>query len=312
MANPKEKHNNSANTPGANTPGTLQLPVLVRVFLHVFVSVLVFAALVGCIGEVEGRSIQATKSYVETLEGTTASFEMVPVPAGAMPDSTGAPAIPTSGFWLSATEIPWDVYDVYVFGLDKTAEATAGSAAAAAAADAVAKPSKPYVLPGDAFGHAGFPALGMTARAAEHFVEWLSAKTGRAYRLLTEAEWEYACGLATAEAALDDAAWHKGNADGSTHPVGEKAGGLEIHDMLGNASEWVRGRDGQPVVKGGSYRDAPAEVTCKARRVQTKAWNMTDPQLPKSTWWLSDGHFVTMRVARGDCFVADPSDCSSQ
>src|SRR5690606_8434108 len=106
-------------------------------------------------------------------------------------------------FWISATEVPWDVYDVYVFGLDESA--------ATPDADAVIKPSKPYVLPGDSFGHAGFPALGMTPRAAEHFVEWLSAKTGHPYRLLTEAEWEHACGLATASAAAldDDMAWHK-------------------------------------------------------------------------------------------------------
>src|SRR5690606_5898353 len=150
---------------------------------------------------------------------------------------------------------------------------------------------------------AGFPALGMTPRAAEHFVEWLSAKTGHPYRLLTEAEWEHACGLATASAAAldDDMAWHKGNADGRTHPVGKKPDStnapLPISDMLGNAAEWVQTNDGQYVVKGGSYRDEPTAVTCQARRVQTKAWNMTDPQLPKSPWWLSDAPFVTLRIA---------------
>jgi formylglycine-generating enzyme required for sulfatase activity len=267
-------------------------------------------------GEVDGKSVQVVEdiveasdplipkprpgSYLESLSGTTVSFEMVPVPAGMMPDSTGTPTIRTPGFWISSTEVPWDVYDVYVFGLD--------GAAGPAAADAVAKPSKPYVLPGDSFGHAGLPALGMTARAADHFVEWLSAKTGHPYRILTEAEWEYACGLATGSdvingeivdaEALSAIAWHAGNGDNRTHAVGEKVGGLGIHDLLGNASEWVHGRDGRPVVKGGSYRDEPSTVTCEARRLQTKAWNMTDPQLPKSPWWLSDGPFVALRIAR--------------
>lgn len=240
--------------------------------------------------------------YTEHLTGTTVSFEMVPVPSGMMQDSTGATTLPTPGFWISSTEITWDVYDVYVFALDGNA--------GPAAADAVAKPSKPYVLPGDDFGHAGMPALGMTSRAAERFVEWLSAKTGKSYRILNEDEWEYACALSTGgiltgdrdEAAnerLDVIAWHRGNGGDGTHPVGSReAGELGLYDILGNAAEWVYGRDDQPVVKGGSYLDRPARVGCDARRPYSRSWQMTDPQIPKSPWWLSDGPFLSLRIAR--------------
>ncbi len=240
--------------------------------------------------DMEANTFNADR-YVEQIGGTTVSFEMVPVPAGMMTDSTGEATIATPGFWISATEVTWDLYDVFVFGLDGTS--------GPAAADAVAKPSKPYVLPGDDYGHAGMPALGMRARASEKFAEWLSAKTGQPYRIPTEAEWEYACSLTTEPGDLERYAWYRSNSDRATQPVGTKDGGsLGAFDMLGNAAEWVIGRDGSPVVKGGSHMDRASRVGCEARRSYNKNWQMTDPQIPKSPWWLSDAPFVGIRLVR--------------
>lgn len=239
--------------------------------------------------DVEANALTA-EPYVEQIGGTTVSFEMVPVPAGMMADSTGEATLPTPGFWISATEVTWDLYDVFVFGLDGTS--------GPAAADAVAKPSKPYVLPGDDYGHAGMPALGMRFRATEKFAEWLSAKTGRQYRVPTEAEWEYACTLSATE-NLDEVAWYRSNSDGATHPVGSKGeGAIGVFDLLGNAAEWVIGRDSVSVVKGGSHMDRESRVNCETRRTYNKNWQMTDPQIPKSPWWLSDAPFVGIRLIR--------------
>jgi formylglycine-generating enzyme required for sulfatase activity len=232
--------------------------------------------------------------YVETIPGTLVSFEMMPVPAGTVQMDTpaGARTVEVGAFWIAKTEVTWDLYDVFVYGLDRVA--------AGDGADAVSRPTKPYVLPGEQFGHEGMPALGMTFHAAHEFARWLSARTGHSYRVPTEAEWEHACRLGLTESAAGaPRAWHAGNAGDRTHAAGTSAPDARgVHDLLGNVAEWVRGFDADSVVKGGAFEDAPEAVTCGVRRRQTSAWNATDPQLPKSRWWLPDAPFVGLRLVR--------------
>ena len=81
------------------------------------------------------------------------------------------------------------------------------------------------------------------------FLDKLNALTGKAFRLPTEAEWEYAARGGTQTSffwsddpsfkLLDEYAWHKGNSDKMTHPVGQKKpNAYGLYDTSGNVTEW--------------------------------------------------------------------------
>lgn len=234
-----------------------------------------------------------TLRFVETIPGTSVQFEMVPLPAGTI--SLNKTAVEIKPLWIGKTEVTWDEYDIYAFRLDTNENQKIGEL------DAVARPTKPYGAPDRGFGHRGYPALSMTFHAAQEYCQWLSKKTGKKYRLPTEAEWEYACRAGTAEklarADLEKSAWFWDNAEDKTHPVATKQpNAWNLYDMLGNAAEWVVGNDGNPLVAGGSFKSKSEQLSCEIRALQVPAWNMTDPQMPKSKWWLSDATFVGFRI----------------
>lgn len=234
------------------------------------------------------------------------TLELVRIPGGRYVDPEPAPGAPAEHeiqpFYLATTEIPWELFDLYFFELDEHPDR------AAQGADAIARPSKPYVPPDRGFGHEGHPAIGITFNSAEHFCRWLAARTGRAFRLPTEAEFEHACRLAAAGAdpsSID--LWSEENADFKPHAVATlKSDALGLHDLRGNVQEWAIASDGEPVTKGGSYRQPRAEITCQWREVYDRAWQRADPQIPKSRWWLSDGPFVGFRVVMDP--PADPTN----
>ena len=282
---------------------------------------------------------------VEKARGLTRPGEVAPRGARAPQDgdrvSLALPRTTVSidfvrvgGLWWSTTEVTWDAYDVLVFGLDRTdAPAPAGPDAGAPngangganeevrGPDAVLRPTKPHMVTDRGWGHAGYPALSMSAHAAAAFCEWLSATTGARARLPTEAEWEavalagapraadgtappWACG--EDPACLDTTAWTRTNSERKTHPVGRLApSAAGLFDLHGNVAEWVDGRDGSPVLKGGCYRDASKDCRIDARKPPVAAWNQSDPNLPKSVWWLADAPFAGFRIVCED--VPTPS-----
>jgi formylglycine-generating enzyme required for sulfatase activity len=98
------------------------------------------------------------------------------------------------------------------------------------------------------------PVVGVSWNDAAAFCQWLSRKEGKAYRLPTEAEWEYACRAGTTarwsfgndETSLAQYGWFDGNFSGSSHPVGQKgASAWGLHDVHGNVWEWCADRFGQ-------------------------------------------------------------------
>lgn len=233
------------------------------------------------------------KASRESIPGTVVTFEMVQVPGGTV--TVDGKAVKVEPFAIGRTEVTWDMYDVFALGLDAKGDQRPGP-------DAVARPSQPYGAPDHGWGHAGYPVISVTRSAALAFADWLARKTGRSYRLPTEAEWSHVAQLGAGGAALaasqrDEIAWHRGNAGARTHPVGtKKPDALGLFDLFGNAAEWVTAGDDRLVTRGGSFRDSGDAVGPAARAEQDESWTERDPQLPKSRWWLSDGPFVGFRL----------------
>ncbi len=106
-----------------------------------------------------------------------------------------------------------------------------------------------------------------------------------AYRLPTEAEWEYACraGSTTKCPFGDDAselghyAWHAGNSDDQPHPVGQKKpNAWGLHDMLGNVWEWCSDWFHHDYYANSPVDDPPGPSSEKSRVVRGSSWNFRD------------------------------------
>jgi formylglycine-generating enzyme required for sulfatase activity len=289
------------------------------------------------------------EKYTETIPGSELKFEMLPIPGGTF--TLGSPAgeekrgkdegpavsVQIAPFWMGKCEVTWEEFDEYAFSLDISRKRREGvdltkQAPTEAAADAVTRSTKPYADMTFGFGSRGNPAICMTHHAAMEYTRWLSAKTGKPYRLPTEAEWEYACRAGTTTAysfgdsteEMGEYAWYVENAE-KPMPVGmKKPNPWGLHDMHGNVAEWcidfykpdayaefakmaqpVKGPVMLPtpkeypyVARGGSWDDDADRLRSAARTVSNPEWSVQDPISPKSIWWHTDATGVGFRLVR--------------
>ena len=134
------------------------------------------------------------------------------------------------------------------------------------------------------FGRGTEPVLNINWDDAQRYAAWLSKMTGRPYRLLTEAEWEYAARAGTTTSYFWGDVIGNGNAscngcgskwDGQqASPVGSfKPNGFGLYDMAGNLWKWVED------CYNDSYDGAPTDGSawtvgdCKYRVLRGGAWD---------------------------------------
>lgn len=161
------------------------------------------------------------ENFTETIPGTTASVRMVAVPGGSFtigsPDKEAfhkdnegpAKKVTVSSFFMSEVEVTWDQYWAFygeTMSEGRTPPEKIYANNTRPDLDAVSGPTPPFGNPDQGWGMGERPALTMTHYGAETFCQWLSLKTGRKYRLPTEAEWEYA-----ARAGSDTPYFFEGN-----------------------------------------------------------------------------------------------------
>jgi len=238
-------------------------------------------------------------TYSETLPGSVVKLQMIAVPAGKV--VIDGKSIDIKPFWIADTETPWEAYDVFT----NSGPPSVAYDQTKFAPDAIARPSKSYILPDLGWGHHGYPTINVSFLSVTMYCRWLSSVTGKKYRLPTDAEWEYACRAgSSAPVKLTKAqamaqAWYADNSEGTTQVVGKKQpNAWKLYDMLGNVGEWATDSENKPVLCGPTFKEKLADVSPTVRKRWSPAWQATDPQLPKSRWWLSDGFFVGFRVVR--------------
>src|SRR5438105_15893668 len=112
---------------------------------------------------------------------------MVPVQGGTI--TIGGKSVEIKPFWIASTETTWEAFDAFTASgppsppYDQTKFAP----------DAVARPSRSYILPDLGWGHHGYPVINVSFDSVTMFGRWLATTTKKKYRLPTEAEWEWTC-----------------------------------------------------------------------------------------------------------------------
>ncbi len=152
----------------------------------------------------EPATVEVFENFTETIPGTAVDFDMIAISGGTF--RMGSPEnesfrnddegpvrdVEVSSFFMGRLEVSWDEF--LAFYNQTAAEGRQDNIYATnlGEVDAITGPTPPWGLPDQGWGMGSRPAITMTWHAAETYCRWLSAITGKTYRLPTEAEWEYA------------------------------------------------------------------------------------------------------------------------
>ena len=152
-------------------------------------------------------TVSSFEDFTETVPGTKAAIRMVAVPGGEF--TIGSPdkepfrgddegpqrQVRISPFFMGEVEVTWRQFWAFyneTMSEGRTPPEKIYANNSRPDVDAVSGPTPPFGFPDQGWGMGDRPAITMTHYAATTFCQWLSLRTGRHYRLPTEAEWEYA------------------------------------------------------------------------------------------------------------------------
>jgi len=238
------------------------------------------------------------KTYVDQVQypgKDPIPFEMVLVPGG----DEVAP------FYMAKHEVTWEMFYNWAYGSDINANQYA---------ELQQKNLRPSPLYEDCnqlkLGLGKRPALSMSRTTAQAFAKWVSDQTGKNYRIPTDDEWMHALklggGAPETKEELFKQAVFLDNAEIQFDPpfleltdvVGTKEpNDLGIHDLIGNAAEWVVDTAADRVVRGGHFMLEADEWTPSWKGVEDQSvWNETYPQLPVSKFWYRDHYYQGIRL----------------
>ena len=171
----------------------------------------------------------------------------------------------------------------------------------------------PFEVDDEGWGRGRRPIINVSWNDAKKYVAWLSSQTGQRYRLLSEAEWEYAArsgsktrfswGEAIGGNKANCSAHYCGDPFEYTAPVGSfEPNAFGLYDMHGNVLEWVED------CKSHHYRGAPTDGTswlrgdCSYRGLRGGSWILYPDYLRSASrdWSSADKGDSTFgfRVAR--------------
>lgn len=292
-------------------------------------------AVLAAVAALNTTNVQAAElqNYTETVkvsDSKSFKIEMIAIPGGKC--KIGASAddedrgeydldqeeVEVKPFYMSKTEITWGQFEPWVWDGDMPVKLTK-EVKKKENVDGLCRPSSPYGTISRGLGDSRkHPAFGMTRFSAEKYCEWLSKKTGKKFRLPTEAEWEYAARAGSTDSYYwgNDAeeageyAWYADNSEADTHQVAQKKPNkFGLYDMLGGVGEWVQPKTKDQewaILRGGHWESEVTAIHCYSRDEEGPEWNEMDPNQPKSIWWLSSANWTGIRL------VCEPEDASCE
>ena len=154
----------------------------------------------------EPTTVTTFESYTEQIPGTSATVVMKAIPGGEFmmgspedeqfreSDEGPQKRVQLSNYFMTEVEVTWSQFWAFyqeTMATNREPYEWVKSNNLTAEVDGM-RTTAPYGAPDQGWGAGDRPAITISHYAAETFCLWLSKKTGKRYRLPTEAEWEYA------------------------------------------------------------------------------------------------------------------------